>query len=79
MSVGPGRGSGADQEPISFIQNRITDMQRKVQAGGLGGAVTVVIVWLLGAIANVDVPAEVASAFTVIISTGLAYAVKETK
>jgi putative flippase GtrA len=54
-------------------------MQRKVQAGGLGGAVTVVIVWLLGAIANVDVPAEVASAFTVIISTGIGYAVREPK
>lgn len=52
-------------------------MQRKVQAGGLGGAVTVVIVWLLGAVGHIDVPPEVASAFTVIISTGLAYRIKE--
>lgn len=52
-------------------------MQRKVQAGGLGGAVTVVLVWLLGALANIDIPPEVASAFTTIIATGLAYWIKE--
>lgn len=54
-------------------------MQTKVKAGGLGGAVTVVFIWLLNTVAGVDVPPEVASAITVIVSTGLGYAVKETK
>lgn len=53
-------------------------MQTKVKAGGLGGAVTVVIVWLLNGVVGIDVPPEVASAFTVIVSTGLGYFVKET-
>lgn len=47
-------------------------MQSKVQAGGIAGALTIVLVWLLGAL-NVDVPPEVASAITTIISTGTAY------
>lgn len=54
-------------------------MQRKVQAGGLGGAVTVVLVWGLNTLAGVDVPPEVASAFTVIISTSLAWWIKDDK
>lgn len=47
-------------------------MQRKVQAGGLAGAITVVLVWIAGT-AGVDVPPEVASAFTTIISVGVGW------
>lgn len=44
----------------------------KVAAGGAAGALTVVLVWALGA-AGVDIPAEVASALTVLLSTAAAY------
>jgi putative flippase GtrA len=46
--------------------------QPKVVAGGAAGAVSIVIVWLLGA-QGTDVPPEVASAFTVILGTLAAY------
>lgn len=52
-------------------------MQTKVKAGGLGGAVSVVLVWVLNTLVGLDIPPEVASAFTVIVSTGLGYFVKE--
>lgn len=35
---------------------------RKVGAGGIGGAVAIIIVWVVG-LFGVDVPAEVAAAF----------------
>ena len=44
----------------------------KVQAGAIGGAVSIVIVWGLTAL-NVDVPPEVASAFTTIFSFACGY------
>lgn len=44
----------------------------KVAAGGAAGALTVVLVWLLGAL-GVDMPPEVASALTVLLSTAAAY------
>lgn len=44
----------------------------KVLAGGVAGALTVVLVWVLGAV-GVDMPPEVASAVTVLIGTGAAY------
>lgn len=48
---------------------------RKVAAGGLAGALSVIVVWLLS-LAGVDVPGEVASAFTTLIGFGTAYFVK---
>ena len=44
----------------------------KVAVGGAAGAVTVVLVWAAG-LFGVEVPPEVASAVTVLISTGAAY------
>jgi hypothetical protein len=44
----------------------------KVAAGGAAGAVTVVLVWVAGMF-GVGVPPEVASALTVLISTGAGY------
>lgn len=44
----------------------------KVAAGGAAGAFTVVLVWVLGEV-GVDITAEVASALTVLFSTGAAY------
>lgn len=46
--------------------------QPKVVAGGIAGAVSIVIVWALGA-GGVDVPPEVASAFTTIIAFFASY------
>lgn len=42
-------------------------IQPKVAAAGLGGAVSIVIVWVLTSL-SVEVPAEVASAFTTLFS-----------
>lgn len=44
-----------------------TEIHPKVQAVGVAGAITVVIVWVASML-GVDVPGEVASAFTIIIS-----------
>lgn len=44
----------------------------KVTAGVVGGALSVVIVWLIG-----DVPPHVAVAFSTIFSFGLAYFVRD--
>jgi hypothetical protein len=46
--------------------------QPKVVAGGVAGAFTIVLVWIAGEL-GVDVPAEVASAFTVLVSFAAGY------
>jgi hypothetical protein len=40
----------------------------KIAAAGIAGAVTVVLVWLLGLFTSVEVPPEVASAITTIFA-----------
>ena len=50
----------------------------KVAAGGIAGSITVVLLYLVRAIFNVDVPGEVAAAMTAIISFAASYLVKET-
>lgn len=47
-------------------------VHRKVATGGLAGAASIVIVWIVSLL-GVDVPAEVASAFTTLLGTGAAY------
>lgn len=44
----------------------------KVVAGTAAGALTVILVWVAGLL-GLDVPAEVAAAVTVLLSTGAAY------
>ncbi len=44
----------------------------KVQAAGAAGAVTVLLVWVAGMF-GLDVPAEAASAFTVLVSSAAGY------
>lgn len=41
---------------------------RKVQAGGLAAAVTIIIVWSLRQFAGVEVPVEVGMAITTVVS-----------
>lgn len=42
----------------------------KIQAVGVAGAVTLIVVWVLGHFFHVPIPAEVASAGTVLIAFG---------
>lgn len=44
----------------------------KVAAGGIFGAAAIVIVWIAGQF-GVEVPPEVAAAFTVLLGSGAAY------
>lgn len=44
----------------------------KVLAGGAAGAFTIIVVWVAGMF-GIDVPAEVASAFTVLVSFAAGY------
>lgn len=53
-------------------------MNAKVIAAGSAGAATVVLVWA-ASLFKVDVPPEVASAVTVLISTGAGYLKREPK
>lgn len=46
--------------------------QPKVVAGGVAGALTIVLVWVAGQF-GLDVPPEVASAFTVLVSFAAGY------
>jgi hypothetical protein len=45
---------------------------RKVAAGGVAGAATVILVWLAGMF-GLEMPPEVAAALTVLLGTGAAY------
>ena len=62
-----------DKQPIN--QSSLVPTT-KVTAGGVAGAITVLVVWILGMF-NVAVPPEVASAFTVIVSFAISYFVRE--
>ena len=50
---------------------------RKVTAGALAGALSVLVVWAVKQIAGTEIPAEVASALTTILSLGTSYVVNE--
>ena len=50
---------------------------RKVAATGIAGAVSVVLMYVVQTIFNVAIPAEVASAITLILSFASGYIVKE--
>lgn len=50
---------------------------RKVAAGGIGGALSIILTYLVQAIFNVELPAEVASAVTLLVSFASSYIVKE--
>ncbi len=51
--------------------------QRKVASGAFGGALAVVILWGIG-LGGVEIPAEVASAITALLVSGIAYLVPNT-
>lgn len=45
----------------------------KVAAAGIAGAVSIIVVWLMHAAASIDVPPEVASAFTTVVAFAAGY------
>jgi hypothetical protein len=49
---------------------------RKITAASLAAAVSLIIVWAVG-LAGADVPAEVASAITTVLTVGTGYLVPE--
>lgn len=49
----------------------------KVAAAGIGGAITVVLIYLAQTFFNIDLPAEVGGAVAVIVSFFSGYIVKE--
>lgn len=51
--------------------------QRKVGAGAVAGALTIVIVWALSELAGVEVPGAVASAITTVTMFVVGYTVPE--
>ena len=52
---------------------------RKVGLGAVAGALTIIIVWVASDFGGIDVPAEVASAFTAILTFATSYFVKDTE
>ena len=51
----------------------------KVTAAGVGGATTVVLVWLVHELTSLQITAEVASSFTVLIAFISAYLTRDKK
>lgn len=51
-------------------------LSRSGGSAAIAGALSVVIVWAMS-LANVDVPAEVAAAFTTILATATSFIVKD--
>lgn len=49
----------------------------KVSAAGIGGAVSVVLMWLFKQLFNIDIPAEVAASIATVVSFASGYLVRE--
>jgi uncharacterized membrane protein YfcA len=52
-------------------------VNRKVSAGGLAGALSIILVWALKAYGHTELPPEVASGVTTLISFATSYFVTE--
>jgi putative flippase GtrA len=46
---------------------------QKVAAGGIAGALSIILVWMIEEFARIKIPAEVASALTVVIGVLTSY------
>ena len=49
--------------------------EKKVITGSLGGSFTIIVVWVLNRFGGIEIPTEVAQAFTVLVGFGIAYCV----
>lgn len=54
------------------VPAKVKEIHPKVAASGVAGAVTILLVYV-AALVGLDVPAEVASAFTVVVSAAAGY------
>lgn len=63
---------------MSQLMNQSTATPtRKVAAGGIGGAVAIVLIYAFQTFTGAQLPAEVASAVTLIVSFGTSYIVRD--
>lgn len=60
-----------------LVEQPTASPTRKVAAGGIGGAVAIVLIYAFQQLTGVLLPAEVAGAVTLIVSFGTSYIVKE--
>src|SRR5262249_17428466 len=61
------------QEVPSMIRSRNVLPTQKVAAGALAGALSIILVWVARQFAHVEIPAEVASPFTTVLTFGVSY------
>ncbi|WP_420433005.1 hypothetical protein [Hyphobacterium sp.] len=61
----------------STVNQSTAAPSRKVTAAMIAGAIATVLAWGISAIAGVDVPPGVESAFAVILTAGAAYWIRE--
>lgn len=61
---------------VSYDQPSASPSQ-KVAASGIAGSATIVLVYLIRTVFNVEIPAEVASAITALMAFAAGYLVKE--
>jgi hypothetical protein len=54
-------------------------VHRKVQAGALGGALGIILVWILSGPAGLDVPPEVGAAISTVTGAALGWLVPESQ
>lgn len=45
----------------------------KASSAGLGGALSVIVIWVLSSIYQIEIPPEIASAITTVVAFGAAY------
>ncbi len=65
---------------MSKLYNQPTSQPtQKVAAAGIGGAVSILIIYLVQVTFNTEMPAEVASSITALIAFASGYIVKEKK
>lgn len=61
----------------TLIEQPTPNPTRKVAAGGIGGALAIVLIYAFQITTNVELPAEVAGAVTLLVSFATSYIVKE--
>lgn len=71
-------GSVMNDHLISYDQPTKEPTQ-KVQAAGIGGAVTSLVIWLIASFTHVEMPAEVGAALATIFAFVFAYFTRDRK
>lgn len=66
------------QEKVAYNQPT-SEPTPKVQAAGIGGAITSIVIWGLTYFGKIDVPAEVGAALATLFAFAAAYMTKDRK